>query len=161
MLCTFHPRFMLRVESNSVNLSKWCLIDPIWSKWLMSLDLLMHAICAYIFKGERVNVYIWVPVVHVVMCEAAESELEASVGERLIAVSFWPSVWQTASIASAFFPMLHGLWSSRNDGWGRHLIQAGTVLTLLFSHVVVLMSAIMHAMLERRWVQVIYRWLCT
>ena len=37
----------------------------------MSLDLLAHAICACVFKGERINVYKWVTVAHLVMCEVA------------------------------------------------------------------------------------------
>ena len=71
MLCIFHLRFILRVESNSINVSKWCLIDPIQSKWCMSIDLLAHAICTCDFKDERVSVYKCVSVVHLVRCEAA------------------------------------------------------------------------------------------
>ena len=41
---------------------------PIKSKWCMFLDLLMHAICAHIFKVETV---ICVKVVHSLMCEVA------------------------------------------------------------------------------------------
>ena len=37
----------------------------------MSLDLLVHALCACIFKGERVIVYKWLSVVHLVMHEVA------------------------------------------------------------------------------------------
>ena len=70
MLCTFHLRFILRVESNSINVLKWCLIDLIRSKWHVSIDLLACAICACIFKDESVIVYKWVSVVHMVMCEA-------------------------------------------------------------------------------------------
>ena len=52
-------------------MSKWCLMDSIRSKWHMSIDLLVHAMCVCIFKGERVIVCKWVSVVHLVMCEAA------------------------------------------------------------------------------------------
>ena len=45
--------------------------------------------------------------------------------------------------------MIHDLQSSKSDEWGMLLIQAGTVL-ILFLSCVVLLSAIMHAMLERR-----------
>ena len=48
-----------------------CLIDPIKSKWSVSLDLLLCAICTCIFKGGNNNLYKWVSVVHLVMCEAA------------------------------------------------------------------------------------------
>ena len=68
MLWILHPRYILRGESNSVNVSKWCLIDLIWSKWHVYLDLLAHALCVWIFKDERVIVYKWVSVV---MCEVA------------------------------------------------------------------------------------------
>ena len=44
------------------------------------------------------------------------------------------------------------VWYAFNKGWNS--------TDSLFS-CVVLTSVIMHAMLERRWVQVIYRWLCT
>ena len=37
----------------------------------MPFDLLLHAICMSVFKGERVIVYKWVSVVHMVMCEVA------------------------------------------------------------------------------------------
>ena len=37
----------------------------------MSLDLLVHALCVCIFKDERVTLYKWVSVVHLMMCEAA------------------------------------------------------------------------------------------
>ena len=48
------------------------LIDPIKSKWCVSLDLLacMPYACAS-SKGERVIVYKWLSVVHLVMCEVA------------------------------------------------------------------------------------------
>ena len=71
ILCTSLLRFILRVESNSMNVSKWCLMDPIRSKWHESLDLLACAICAWIFKGERVIVSKWLSVVYLVMCEVA------------------------------------------------------------------------------------------
>ena len=63
----------MRSDSNSVNVFKWCaiwsreeqvvhapwskwyLIDPTKSKWCVSLDLLVHAICMCIFKVERVG----------------------------------------------------------------------------------------------------------
>ena len=64
-------RFILTVESNSVNVSKWCLMDRIRSKWHMSIDLLVGGICTCIFKGERVIVFKWLSVVHLVMCEVA------------------------------------------------------------------------------------------
>ena len=35
----------------------------------MSLDLLVCALCASIFKGKRVIVYKWLSVVHLVVCE--------------------------------------------------------------------------------------------
>ena len=50
-------------------MSDGCLIDPIKSKWCMSIDLLVHAICTCVFKGERINVYKWVSVVQLVMSE--------------------------------------------------------------------------------------------
>ena len=54
------------------------------------------------------------------------------------------------------------LWWSKSNLWGRLSILVGIILTPDSPHVaVVLMSVIMHNMLERRWVQVIYRWLCT
>ena len=71
ILCTSLLRFILSVESNSVNVSKWCLLDPIRSKWCMSIDLLVCAICACLFKGERVIVCKCISVVHMVMCEVA------------------------------------------------------------------------------------------
>ena len=71
MLCTFLLHVILRVESNSINVSKQCLIDPIKSKWSMSINLLEHAICTCLFIGERLIVCKWVSVVHLVMCEAA------------------------------------------------------------------------------------------
>ena len=46
-------------------------MDPIRSKWHMSIDMLACTLCACIFKGERVIVCKWVSVVHLVMCEAA------------------------------------------------------------------------------------------
>ena len=46
-------------------------MDPIRSKWHMSIELLGHAICACIFNGERFIVCKWVSVVHLVMCEVA------------------------------------------------------------------------------------------
>ena len=45
-------------------------MDPIRSKWCTSLDLLSCATCVLIFKGERVIVFKWLSVVHLVMCEA-------------------------------------------------------------------------------------------
>ena len=71
MLCTILLRFILRTESNSVNVSIWCLIDPIKSKWHMSIDLLACTICTCIFRGKRLIVCKWVSVVHMVMCEVA------------------------------------------------------------------------------------------
>ena len=71
MLCIFYRRFILRVEGSSINVSKWCLIDPVKSKWCVSLDLLACAICMCIFKGETVTVYKWLSLVHLVMCEVA------------------------------------------------------------------------------------------
>ena len=46
-------------------------MDQIRSMWHISIDLLAHAICAYCFKGERVIVFKWLSVVHLVMCETA------------------------------------------------------------------------------------------
>ena len=66
-----HLRFMLRVESNSVNVCKWCMMDQIRSKWHMSIDLLVHAICAFIFKGERFVVFKWLAMIQLVKCEVA------------------------------------------------------------------------------------------
>ena len=40
-------------------------------KWHVSLDVLACAICACIFKDEGVNVYKWVSVVHMMVCEVA------------------------------------------------------------------------------------------
>ena len=73
---------------------------------------------------------------------------------------FWSSVWWTASIASPYFP--NDTWAVIiQEWWVGYAFNTGWNSTdSLFSRVV-LMSAIMHAMLERRWVQVIYRWLCT
>ena len=71
LLCTSLLRFILRVESNSMNVSKWCMMDPIRSKLCMSIDPLVHAICTCVFKGERVIVFKWSSVVHLVMCEVA------------------------------------------------------------------------------------------
>ena len=47
------------------------MIDPIKNNWCISLYLLAHAICICIFKGERVIVYKWLSVVHLVMSEVA------------------------------------------------------------------------------------------
>ena len=44
-------------------------MDSIRSKWHVSIDLLAHAICTYVFNGEGVIVCKWVSVVHLVMCE--------------------------------------------------------------------------------------------
>ena len=68
MLCIFHPKFPLRVEGSSINVSKWCVINPVKSKWCMSLDLLVCAICVCIFKGERVNVHKWLSVLQQTIC---------------------------------------------------------------------------------------------
>ena len=71
ILCKSLLRLILRVESNSLNMSKWCFMDPIRSNWCVSIDLLVCAMCTCIFKGETVNVSKWLSVVHLVMCEAA------------------------------------------------------------------------------------------
>ena len=71
ILCTYLLSFLLRLESNSMNVSKWCFMDPIRSKWCISIDLLVHAICACSFKGERVIVFKWLSVVHLVLREVA------------------------------------------------------------------------------------------
>ena len=47
------------------------MMDPIRSKWCVSIDLLGHAICTCIFKGGIVIVFKWLSVVYLVMCEAA------------------------------------------------------------------------------------------
>ena len=56
--------------------------------------------------------------------------------------------------------MIHELCWSKNDVWGRLLILAATILILDSPVHVVLMSVFMHTMFKRRWVQVIYRWIC-
>ena len=66
-----HLRFILKVESNSINGSKWCLMVPIRSKWHISIDLLAHAICTCFFKGEGVIVFKWLSVVHMLVCGVA------------------------------------------------------------------------------------------
>ena len=71
MLCTFLLRFILGIESRIINVSKWCLNDPVRSKWHVSIDLLAHAICTCHFKGERSMVCKWVLLVHLVMFEMA------------------------------------------------------------------------------------------
>ena len=65
-----HPRFILTVESSSVNGSKWWLMDPIRIKWHVSTDLLACAICMCFFKGMCVIVFKWLSVVHMLVCEA-------------------------------------------------------------------------------------------
>ena len=59
-----------------------------------------------------------------------ELELKASVVKSSIAVVFCPSAKWTFSIPSLDFPMIHELWWSKNDMWGRLLILAGTILIL-------------------------------
>ena len=66
-----HLRFILKAESNSMNGSKWCLMYPVRSKWCESMDLMACAIYTYFFKGERVIVFKWLSVVHMVVCEMA------------------------------------------------------------------------------------------
>ena len=102
MLSTFHLRFILRNECYSFNVSKWYLIDPIWSKWCMSLDLLAHVLCACIFKDERVIVYKWVSVV---MCEVA-SVLQSKSIKLLRDVATGPILSLTKDHMSTF----PGLW---------------------------------------------------
>ena len=46
-------------------------MDPIRSKWHVSIDVLVHAMYTCFFKVERVIVFKWLSVVHLVMCEAA------------------------------------------------------------------------------------------
>ena len=46
-------------------------MDAIISKWHISIDLLVHAICTCFFKGNSVVVIKWLSVVHMVVCEAA------------------------------------------------------------------------------------------
>ena len=46
-------------------------MDPIRSKRCSSIELLVHAICACIIKGESVIVVKWLSVVDMSMCEVA------------------------------------------------------------------------------------------
>ena len=47
------------------------MMDSIRSMCHVSFVLLVCAICACVFKGERFIVFKWLSVVHMVMCEAA------------------------------------------------------------------------------------------
>ena len=80
-------------------------------------------------------------------------ELRASIEERIIVDVCISSVWWTTSIVSPYFLVIHVLWSSKSGVWGMLLITGCNNTDSLFSHVV-LMSVMMHAMLDRRWVQV-------
>ena len=46
-------------------------MDPIRSKWHVSIDLLACDICACLFKGESVIVFKWLSLVHLLICEVA------------------------------------------------------------------------------------------
>ena len=71
ILCTSLLRFISRVQSNSVNVSKWCLMVPIRGKWCIPIALLECAICTCFYIGNMVVVFKWLSVVHMVVCEVA------------------------------------------------------------------------------------------
>ena len=69
ILCTSTSEFLY--WSDSVNRSKWCLMDPVRGKWCISIDLLACAISACFFKGNKVVLFKWLSIVHMVVCEVA------------------------------------------------------------------------------------------
>ena len=86
--------------------------------------------------------------------------LQVSVVERVIGDVLLSFIWWTASTVFSIFPSDTGAVIIQEWCVGYAFSTGWNNTDSLFSHVV-LMSAVMHSMLERRWVQVIYRWLCT
>ena len=95
------------------------------------------------------------------MLKTDELKLKAFVVKSSIVVVFCPSDQWTFSIASLDFPKLHELWWSKNDMLGRLSIVVGIVLTL--NTPMLLYWWVWSCILcwKVRWVQAIYRWLCT
>ena len=109
-------------------MSTCCLMDPIRSKWCISIDPLACAICTCFFKGKRVIVFKWLSVVYMVVCEAA-IVLQSKSIKLLSNVATGPNL----SLTTDHMCLLHSLdfgciqWSRCRNCFRQYLLLLSTL----------------------------------